>query len=89
MIHSLAGGKIGDVSYNTFAKVKIIEEPHKDCLAWYISNIPLLVEGDQVLVPYGDKSALYKAEVVRVDKNVSSQTSPVSVRRAKEVYCKI
>ena len=85
MIHSLAGGSIRNIKINNFAKVELIEGLNKGGIFWYITKIDL-AEGDIVLVPFGKFDALTKAEVLRVDKGVSSQCSPVPVSRAKYVH---
>lgn len=85
MIHSMAGGKIGGVSYNDFAKVKICEGANAGDIFWYLTGGLNIKAGSIVVVPVGAAGQLTKAEVLRVDKNVSSQVSPVPVRRAKSI----
>lgn len=88
MIHSLAGGSIKKLKVNDFAKVELLEGASKGGIFWYITTIPGLREGDNVLVPFGKLNALTKAKVLRIDKNVSSQASPVNMNFAKSVYSK-
>lgn len=88
MIHSLAGGNLGKVKFADFAKVQLLEGSNKNEIYWYVTKITL-IENDVVLVPFGKNNALVKARVLRVDKNVSSQVSPIPFSHAKEVYNKI
>ena len=85
MIHSLAGGIVSEVKVADFAKVEIDGEGK----FWYISKIADLKEGDFVLVPFGKNLAETKAKVLRIDKNVSSQASPIPFGRAKVILRKI
>ena len=89
MIHSMAGGKIGRLEYNDFAKVRILEGEENGKAFFYITKIFGLKAGDKVLVPVGVLNTLTMGEVERIDKNVSSQCSPVPVKRAKEVMKKL
>ena len=85
MIHSMAGGRLGSVEYNDFAKVRILEGECQGQAFFYITKIPLLKVGDEVIVPVGISNTQTKAVVERIDKNVSSQCSPVPVKRAKAI----
>lgn len=85
MIHSLSGGVMSDVASSDFAKVEISGEG----FFWYKSDISGLKAGDKVVVPFGRFGQETEAEVVRVDKNVSSQVSPVPFKRAKSILRKI
>ena len=85
MIHSMAGGRLGGVTYNDFAKVKITEGPMAGGIYWYICTGLNVEAGSKVLVPFGATNALLPAEVLRVDKSVSSQASPVSAKHAKRI----
>jgi len=87
MIHSMAGGRLGEFKTADFAKVKIIEGENMGAVAFYICSHLNLNEGDSVLVSYSNK--MVKAQVLRVDKNVSSDRSPVSMVRAKRVVSKL
>lgn len=78
MIHSLAGGVVKDPKYFDFAKVEIDGEE----IFWYIDPFGL-EKGDYVTVPLGKK--LVEGKILRIDKHVSSQASPISVKRAKEI----
>lgn len=84
MIHSMAGGDIKNLSYADFAKVEIIEGTNAGSRFFYIACGGEKVD-DIVLVPVGKNNILTKAKVLRVDKNVNSQVSPVSIKRAKKV----
>jgi len=89
MIHSLAGGNLGNHQILDFAKVKLLEGVRKGDVCFYISKISDLKEGDTVVVPYGLNNNLLKAKVLRVDKNVSSFAAPIPVKRAKEIFKKV
>ena len=89
MIHSLAGGDIKKIQINDFAKVELLEGSSKGSIFWYISKVPTLAAGDSVLVPFGSRNALTRAKVLRVDKGVSSQCSPIPTGHAKEIYSKL
>lgn len=82
MIHSCAGGVVHDKKHFDFAKVEILDthEPK-----WYICNLPLVKAGDIVVVPYGKDNQEVRAKVLRIDKDVSEQVSPVPTRHAKEI----
>ncbi len=82
MIHSCAGGVVRDRKYFDFAKVEILSTGE---VKWYICNLPLIMAGDVVIVPYGKENVREKAKVLRVDRSVSEQVSPVPARRAKEI----
>ena len=49
MIHSCAGGIVREKKFYDFAKVKIESTGE---IRWYISNNPLLMVGDKVVVPF-------------------------------------
>ena len=87
MIHSLAGGNLGKVSYADFAKVRICDGLNAGEIYWYICNVPNLKEGDKVFVSLRDRRV--KGEVLRVDKKVSSQCAPVPFSKAKSILSKI
>ena len=89
MIHSMAGGRLGKVEYNDFAKVRLLEGECQGMAFFYISKITLLKAGDEVLVPVGASNVMTKGVVERVDKNVSSQCSPVPVKKAKMISKKL
>ena len=80
MIHSLAGGIIKTNEPVDFAKVKLIKEEQ---IAWYLcTNYPQLKQGDKVLVPYGLNKELKQAIVLRIDKGISPQVTPIPIKRA-------
>lgn len=89
MIHSEAGGKIRGESYYDFVKVEILEGEQSGKHFWYIiENLDVQV-GDLVLVSVGVVKMGTKAKVVQIDKNVSSFSSPISVKHAKFVLRKV
>ena len=81
MIHSLSGGVIKKKEFNDFAKVKIIDS---NLILWYKTEY-IVNEGDTVLVPLGRENKLVSAIVVRVDKDVPYDVSPISPRIAKSI----
>lgn len=83
MIHSLSGGIIKDKKIFDLAKVEIIDDYYSG-IYWYISKIKNLKEGDFVLVPFKDILKL-KAKVLKIDKNVSEDVSPVKIKNLKEI----
>ena len=84
MIHSLAGGILSQTESSDFVKVEIVDNLTEGFF-WYKSDIIGLKEGDNVLVPFGRLDTLVKGKVIRIDKNVSSQNSPVPFKRAKYI----
>ena len=56
MIHSMAGGRLGKVEYNDFAKVRILEGECQGSAFFYITKIIGLKEGDEVLVVTTEKN---------------------------------
>ena len=82
MIHSLAGGNLGNESYFDFALVEV-EIGGK---YWYISKLGVK-QGDLVMVPL--KGEIVKGKVIRIDKNVSSYNSPIPIKMAKQIKGKI
>ena len=89
MIHSLAGGKLQNVEYCDFAKVQLSQGNLAGKIFWYKSNINDLKVGDDVIVPFGDGGMRIAGKVVKIDKNVSSQLSPIPYKRAKSIIRKI
>lgn len=84
MIHSMAGGRLQNVSYNDYAKVKILTGANAGDIYWYLS-IAGVSAGNIVKIPVGITNQPEEGEVLRVDKNVSSQMSPVPFKRAKKI----
>ncbi len=84
MIHSMAGGDIKNLRYADFVKVEILEGESVGSKFFYLS-IDGVIEGMVVLVPVGVNNVPTKAKVLRVDKNVNSQVSPVPIKCAKSV----
>ena len=89
MIHSMAGGELGNQEFLDFAKVQLLEGVRKGDICFYISKISGLKIDDVVLVPYGVNNNLIKAKILRIDTNVSSFTSPIPIKKAKEIYKKV
>lgn len=83
MIHSCAGGIVANNKKMDFVKVEIVSD---ETVCWYVTKLPFLQVGSFVNVPYGKLDTPTKAKVLRVDKNVSNQTAPIPVSRAKEIY---
>ena len=84
MIHSLSGGVMSDVEHCDFAKVEIPGEG----IFWYISKIEGLKVGEEVVVPFGRLSKNVVGKVLRIDRNVSSQVSPIPFKHAKNIVGK-
>ena len=84
MIHSLSGGSLQKVKYANFAKVEILEGLQKGDKFWYVCCGGEQV-GDEVVVPLGITNKAVSAKVLRIDKNVSSQVSPVPFSKAKQI----
>lgn len=78
MIHSMAGGVLGDQSVHTFAKVDAEGAP-----LWYLA--PMRVEaGQKVVVPVGRDGRRVTATVVRTE-DCTAQTAPVPLCRARSI----
>lgn len=78
MIHSLCGGKLRDNQIFDVVKVKFINNPFSSARPyWFKSDIYGLKEGDKVVAPFGSGDQTYIAEVIRVDKNVNEQNTPI------------
>lgn len=80
----MAGGNLSKITYNDFAKVKIISGAYAGDVYWYLST-PGANAGDKVKVPLGANNTLFDAEILRIDKNVSSQASPINPKHAKRI----
>lgn len=88
MIHSLAGGKIKDLEYADFVKVRF-EYQGDNKVGWYITDIFDLNIGDKVVVPYGYSAQEFVAIVKKIERNLSSQLSPIPIKRAKSIIKKL
>lgn len=84
MIHSLAGGTLGKVQYATFVKVQLSDGAFAGGICWFVACGNESI-GDDVIVPFGKNNQQIRGKVLRIDKNVSSQVSPVPFSRAKQV----
>ena len=78
MIHSMAGGVLGDLGVHTFAKVEIDGAPY-----WYLANVPVK-EGQRVAVPFGRPERRVTGVVRRVE-DCTAQTAPVPLSRARAI----
>lgn len=85
MIHSMAGGMLGKVEYSDYAKVEVLEGEMQGNSLWYKTSLVLLKVGDKVLVPVGTGDTPMCGVVLRIDRSVSSQNSPVPSKRAKYI----
>lgn len=85
MIHSMAGGRLGTIEYSDYAKVEILQGNLRGKMMWYKSNLPDLKLNDEVIVPFGNDNLKVLGKVVRIDKMVSSQNSPVPASKTKSI----
>lgn len=85
MIHSMAGGKIGNVEFSDYAKVELLQGNLKGKMFWYRSPFANLELNDEVIVPFGNEGLKVLGKVVRIDRAVSSQNSPVPSSKAKSI----
>lgn len=81
MIHSMSGGVIKDAGSYTFVKVAFDGE---SVSYWYISEMEVS-EGDMVKVPRGASGTPTVGTVVRVERGVNGQVTPIPLRSAKRV----
>jgi len=81
MIHSLAGGVIKDNTPQDIAKVRM----ENGDIRWYLCDGLDAKGGDKVLVPSSASVHGEVGEVMRVDKNVSPQVSPIPIKRMKAI----
>ena len=89
MIHSLSGGDLQKVSYSDYAKVELTQGNLAGKIFWYKTRINGLQVGDDVIVPFGPDEMRVAGRVVKIDKNVSSQVSPIPAKKAREIIRKI
>lgn len=85
MIHSLSGGVIADNGYYTFVKVVFEDERYADRPYWFVSPTSSVEVGNAVLASPSKQSPALRARVVKVEKNVSSQCSPIPMNRITEI----
>lgn len=85
MIHSMSGGVLSEYGSYMFVKVKFDddEKPY-----WYVCDFEV-DEGDRVCAPFGAGGLGKPATVLRVEKNVSGQVSPIPIKRAKKLLRKL
>lgn len=87
MIHSMSGGVLSE--YGTYTFVKAVFDDDADKIPhWFISEFDV-EENDGVLAPCGSGYAGKPATVIAVERNVSGQVAPVSVRRARRLIKKL
>ena len=83
MIHSLSGGVIKENIPVDFAKVKLKQT---GTIAWYLcTHLPNLKINDKVLVPYGVDNSMQEAQVLRIDRQISPQVTPIPLKHAKKI----
>ena len=87
MIHSLSGGILSENKLFNFAKVEILNDYYSG-IFWYVFDGLKLKVGDVVWVPFGKQEILVKGKVLRIDKNVSQQSSPIPFKMAKKIVSK-
>lgn len=83
MIHSMSGGILKDPGSYTFVKIAFDDDPEKTPY-WYVSDFSVAA-GDKVSAPRGRADMPARATVLRVEKNVSGQVTPVPLRSAKKL----
>lgn len=88
MIHSLAGGKIKDLEFADFVKVRF-EVAGEQKLGWYITDIVDLQVGSSVEIPYGYPPKQIIGTVQKIERNLSNQVAPVPIKRAKYITKKL
>ena len=88
MIHSLAGGKLKDLEYADFVKV-CFEYLGEKKLGWYITDLIDIAVGDHVIIPYGYPSVEIEGTIEKIERNLSSQVSPIPIKRAKHIIRKV
>ena len=84
MIHSTAGGKLKEYSYNDIAKVEYLENNERAFVLCPLENIK---EGDIVIVNFPNFEEK-EAKVLRVDKHVYEQNFPIPIKRLKKIIRK-
>ena len=88
MIHSLAGGKLKDLDYADFVKVKF-EYSGEEKIGWFVTDIIDINIGDTVIIPYGFPVVEIRGIVQKIERNLSSQVAPVPIKRAKYIIKKL
>ncbi len=72
---------MGDFEIKDFAKVQLLNE---NTILWFINPFAELKINDLVLVPFNNK--LLTAKVLKIEKNLTTHTSPIPIKRAKEIH---
>lgn len=85
MIHSMAGGRLGNVDFSDYAKIELLQGSLAGKMFWYRSPFVELELNDEVIVPFGNDGLKVLGKVVRIDRAVSSQNSPVPASKAKSI----
>ena len=83
MIHSMSGGVIKDPGSYTFVRVLVDGD---DFARWYVTDLDI-EEGDRVRVPAKQSTAV--GTVMRVERDVSGQVTPVPLKSAKKIICRM
>lgn len=78
MIHSMAGGLLGDQGVYCFAKVDAEGMPF-----WYLAPMRVTA-GQRVVVPVGREGRRVTAVVLRTE-DCTAQTAPVPLNRARSI----
>ncbi len=84
MIHSLAGGILNENKPINIAKVEIVDDYYCGTF-WYVNEILNLKENDFVVVPFGKQNVLVKGKVLKIEKHVSPQASPIPLKHLKKI----
>lgn len=82
MIHSMSGGILSEVGSYTFVKVVFDGDPAP---YWYVADFDVN-EGDRVIAPRGRADVPTAATVVKVERNVNGQVTPVPLKRVKKLF---
>lgn len=85
MIHSMAGGRLGNLEYSDYAKVEILQGNLRGKMMWYKSTFVDLELNDEVIIPFGNNNMKVLGKVVRIDRAVSSQNAPIPASKAKSI----
>ncbi len=87
MIHSLAGGFVKELDYADFVKVKILDGEDEGKLFWYKTDLIDIKIGDRVEVKL--KNQIHVGEIVKIERNLNSQTAPIPIKRVQSVLRKL
>ncbi len=87
MIHSLAGGFVKELDYADFVKVKILDGEDEGKLFWYKTDLLDIRVGDRVEIKL--KNQLCVGEIVKIERNLNSQTAPIPIKRVQSIIRKL